>query len=130
MSNLSPQQFSNHQGVPATRIPRESDDYKYPQGSFAVAWDDHPAEYFGDAEGTYTLHHRPLDKGPVTKYGPEEEWDDADWGQVRDMSKRLKADPEFHTPVLVSNGGLAGGNHRSEAYRRAGRSTIPVWERD
>lgn len=126
MSNLSPLQFPT-QGVPGHAVPVEDSKYRYPQGSFAVANDDHPA-YFGSTDGTYTLRHRPLDK---IEFGAQEEWDDADWGQVKDMSERLKSDPEYHTPALISyQSGLAGGNHRSEAYRRAGRSTIPVWERD
>jgi hypothetical protein len=129
MSNLSPHQFPT-QSVPATQVPVEDSKYRYPKGSFAVAEDDHPAHYFGNTEGTYTLRHQPVDKIP---YGPEEEWDDVDWRSVKTMAKQLKDDPDHHTPALISfhdGEGLAGGNHRTEAYRRAGRPTIPVWERD
>lgn len=130
MSNLSPHQFPQFQSVPAHKVPVEDDSYQYPKGSFAVAEDDHPVHEFGRDEGTYTLRHQPVDKVP---FGPEEHWDDVDWRSVKTMASQLKKDPEHHTPALITHPdgeGLAGGNHRTEAYRQAGRSTIPVWERD
>jgi hypothetical protein len=48
---------------------------------------------------------------------------------VRKYTDRLTSDPGFEFgPIVTVNGRLYEGGHRLEAYRRAGRETIPVAE--
>ncbi len=48
---------------------------------------------------------------------------------VRKYTDRLASDPDFEFgPIVTVNGRLYEGGHRLEAYRRAGRETIPVAE--